>query len=759
MNTDEKQGIPRKSNGVFKDCAATGLTEQSLRDSEDRLQQVLEVAALGIWGLDLQSGKTWRSLRFEQIFGYSHQEKELSYQLLLEHIVPDDRKEVDDKFKQAIARGLEWNFQCRIRRDDGVIRWIEMKGKPKLGVKSEVTHMIGLVRDITENKEAEEQINDMARLTEESPSPILSITKDHIVQYANKASTFLLTCWHCSVGEAVPADIQETITCSLDSNEKLRRTVSCNETIYSLSFSPVVNKGYVNIYVSDISESMHAAGKLKERAHMLSLAPVFVWTEEKGIIFWNKGLENLYGWTKEEALGMQSHVLLKTIFPQPLEELKSVLSRDKYWSGELTHFKKNGDAVVVASSWVLKDGFDGSSTAIIETDNDITELKETEMALLETRDYLENLFSHASGPIIVWDREFKIIRFNSAFEHLTGYAREEVEKKELHMLFPQNNRNESLSKINRTLAGEYWDSMEIPILRKDGQVRVVLWNSANIYEKDGSTLLSTIAQGQDITDRKNAEEVLKRDKSNFESLVRERTRELLHAEIELENAKRLSDIGALSATVAHELRNPLGVIRTAVYNIRRKSDNPSLNGHINNIEKKIQESDQIINNLLGYSRIKMPHPEKVELYGILDECINFTRERFEKKNLVINKMFEPIKDIYVNVDPYQIREVFNNILDNACQAVGVVGGKVDVSATCSRPEVINIRFKDNGCGIENCDIDKVFEPFFTRKSKGTGLGLTICREMMHLNGGEIIVASKVGKGTTFNVSLAKNLPQ
>jgi signal transduction histidine kinase len=284
----------------------------------------------------------------------------------------------------------------------------------------------------------------------------------------------------------------------------------------------------------------------------------------------------------------------------------------------------------------------------------------------------------------------------------------------------------------------------------------VLWNSANIYDKGGHTLLSTIAQGQDITDRKQSEEVLKRDRITFERLVRERTRELLHAEIELENAKRLADIGTLSATVAHELRNPLGVIRTAVYNIRRKSQNASLESHIVNIEKKILESDQIINNLLGYSRIKMPHPEKVKLYNILDECIDFTRERFEKKNLTIHKMYEPIKDIDVTIDPFQMREVFNNILDNACQAVAMPGGKIDVSAGNDRPNVINIRFKDNGCGIDQDDLGKVFDPFFTRKSKGTGLGLTICREMVHLNGGEIIVASKVGKGTTFNVTLPKS---
>ncbi len=129
--------------------------------------------------------------------------------------------------------------------------------------------------------------------------------------------------------------------------------------------------------------------------------------------------------------------------------------------------------------------------------------------LRETRDYLENLFNYANAPIIVWSPEFRINRFNRAFERLTGYAAGEVIGRELQMLFPEGSREESLSLIARTLSGEYWESVEIPILRKDGNTRLALWNSANIHDKDGATLIATIAQGQDITERKQAERDLR----------------------------------------------------------------------------------------------------------------------------------------------------------------------------------------------------------------------------------------------------------
>ena len=139
---------------------------------------------------------------------------------------------------------------------------------------------------------------------------------------------------------------------------------------------------------------------------------------------------------------------------------------------------------------------------------DITERKQMENALRETRDYLDSLLDYANAPIIVWDPEFKISKFNHAFEHLTGYNTEEVVGKDLSVLFPKESKIESLTKIQRTLT-ERWEVVEIPIQRKDSEVRTVLWNSANIYAADGKTLMATIAQGQDITERKKAEQSLR----------------------------------------------------------------------------------------------------------------------------------------------------------------------------------------------------------------------------------------------------------
>jgi PAS domain S-box-containing protein len=153
---------------------------------------------------------------------------------------------------------------------------------------------------------------------------------------------------------------------------------------------------------------------------------------------------------------------------------------------------------------------------IIPEGRDITERKKVEEELKGTSDYLEKLINYANAPIIVWDHEFKITRFNHAFEHLTDYTVDEVIGNDLEMLFPKETKEKSLQKINLTSSGEFWEAVEIPILRKDGEIRSALWNSANIYAEDDSTVIATIAQGQDITEWKKAQKDLE------ESLINEK---------------------------------------------------------------------------------------------------------------------------------------------------------------------------------------------------------------------------------------------
>ncbi|MDD5454856.1 MAG: PAS domain S-box protein [Candidatus Ratteibacteria bacterium] len=272
---------------------------------------------------------------------------------------------------------------------------------------------------------------------------------------------------------------------------------------------------------------------------------------------------------------------------------------------------------------------------------------------------------------------------------------------------------------------------------------------------------------RDITARKIAQEALKKAHNELELKVNQRTAELSQANIklaqeieerkraeeELLNARRLSDIGTLAATVAHELRNPLAAIRMASYNIKRKAKNPWLDKNLENIEIKISDSEKIINNLLFYSRLKKPILEQVNIYKILEECLVNTKAHYSKQSLKIHKQLREIKDINIEADKLQMQELFGNLLNNAYEALPATGGEIEIGALTQGTNFIKITIKDNGTGMDEESLKKVFEPFFSTKAKGTGLGLTVCYKIVQFHDGSIDVQSKKGEGTSVSIVL------
>jgi PAS domain S-box-containing protein len=176
---------------------------------------------------------------------------------------------------------------------------------------------------------------------------------------------------------------------------------------------------------------------------------------------------------------------------------------------EKRYVHKNGSIVWTDISTTLHRDSDNNPLYFITAVNDITDKKILTDSLRETKDYLENLIACANAPIIVWDQQFKITRFNKAFELLTGRSEKEVIGQSINILFPPEQVLHSMKLIKKAQEGKSLETVEISILHKDGSARIVLWNSALVFDKDGETPLATIAQGQDITGRKLAEETLK----------------------------------------------------------------------------------------------------------------------------------------------------------------------------------------------------------------------------------------------------------
>ncbi len=364
--------------------------------------------------------------------------------------------------------------------------------------------------------------------------------------------------------------------------------------------------------------------------------------------------------------------------------------------------------------------------------------------------HLEQIFQLIPSGLFTVDTAQRITSWNRRAEEVTGYTVEEVIGKKC-TIFTEYPCREYCGVFSKKIKKPITNK-ECTIKRNDGHLRIVLKN-ADLIKDENRTIIGAIESFEDITERKKAEAVLKRDKATLEMLVNKKTKELLAAVEKFNKVKRLSDIGALTAIIAHELRNPLAAIRTAAYNIKRKVQNPSLDSHLQNIEKKVLEADQIIDNVLIYSRIKPPQFEKAKLYNLLDECIATAKIRFPDCRISIRKICKTPKECFVEADQLQLKEVFSNILNNAYESFKKKKGGITIRSWFDKQGHFNISFEDKGVGIMPEDLKRTTEPFFTTKKNGVGLGLAICDQIVNLHNGNMKIESKVGKGTTVTITL------
>jgi two-component system sensor histidine kinase HydH len=257
---------------------------------------------------------------------------------------------------------------------------------------------------------------------------------------------------------------------------------------------------------------------------------------------------------------------------------------------------------------------------------------------------------------------------------------------------------------------------------------------------------------EDITKRKKAEDILKRDNETLDKMISKRSKDMLRLQVQLVRSKHLSAIGTLAATIAHELRNPLADIALSTHRIKKMTNDPRVEEVLTGIDARVSESDQIINNILMYSKTTMTHFEPVKINDILRGCIADEAQKFPNAKIAVNEKMDCTNDLSIEADPLRIKEAFLNILDNAFEAVNPDTGIIEIESDIHNSR-ISVLIKDNGEGIAKKDLKNVTSPFFTTKAKGTGLGLAVCKQVVTLHGGSMTIKSAKGIGTTVAVTL------
>lgn len=311
------------------------------------------------------------------------------------------------------------------------------------------------------------------------------------------------------------------------------------------------------------------------------------------------------------------------------------------------------------------------------------------------------------------------------------------------------------------VSGFLKDEAAIELIRQGAADYLLKKNISRLGSAVNSALLLRKAREE----KARAEEELRKSYNELESRVQERTEELSAANEELsaqqcelqqqneELTRAKEQLGQLASTIAHELRNPLAAIKMAAFNIKRKAANPDLDKHIDNINKKVAESDQIIQNVLNFSRTKTPRFETLKLIELIKENLGTVSSKYSGGEVEVKESFTCPDDCLIEADAGQMAAVLSNILDNAYQALPEKKGSIEITVSLEGTTNCLIQIKDSGTGIAKEDLEKIFNPFYTTKAKGTGLGLTVCQELVTLHGGKLEIESVLGKGTTVKITL------
>jgi len=262
----------------------------------------------------------------------------------------------------------------------------------------------------------------------------------------------------------------------------------------------------------------------------------------------------------------------------------------------------------------------------------------------------------------------------------------------------------------------------------------------------------------------SAQKELQKWNTELEKRVQGRTRDLKEAQEQLIAQEKLAALGQMASVVGHELRNPLAVMNNAVYLLKSKllkadgtpidalAEDKKLQKHLNTIEGEIAKSNAIIRDVLDFARNRALNLSTHKV----DELVERAIERIQAPSGVTIQKALTLGDAMVILDEDEVRQVLVNLMENACQSMSS-GGTLTVGTKSHNGEV-EIIIEDTGCGIPQEHLSKIFAPFFTTKSRGTGLGLAVVKKIIERHQGTIEVKSRMGEGTAFHIRLPAGGP-
>ena len=680
--------------------------------------------------------------------------------------------------KKILVQGRD-QFKSKHRTKNGELRDIENTVQ-MIELQGKMFYQV-LTRDVTESEQAKAALVKSERgyrqLIETAQEGVWALDTNYVTVLANPRMAEMLGCTQTemlgkSLFEFLDKQRSEEVKNFLKNHKDgfsghheyglVRKDGTC---LYgSISFSPIKNEAEECIgclaLVADNTERKKLEDELRDSEEKFRVMSTFasdailLIDETDEIIYWNLAAERIFGYTKEEAVGKKLGQLV--ISPEcrqkHCESVEKIMKHERLFPKtrmERKCLKKDGTELQIelsASAVNLKD-----KPCLLGLVRDVTERAKLEAALKQEREMLEKMAANIGAGLTIISKDYRILWANQLLKQV---HKGPIENKHCYTIYDKNGKicpDCGAKKVfENGVDVDRHDYFFKDAQGKDSWVELIV---TPVKDEDGN-VVSALELAIGINERKQMQTKLAQYSQRLAELVEERTEQLKQTQAKLVKSERLAAIGELAGMVGHDLRNPLTSIKAASYFINARYSqllDATGNDMLATIEKSINYSNKIINDLLDYSRdIKL-------------EAVETTPKAMLKTALSLIELPPNTKIVDLTEDAPQMKtdmakmsRVFVNIIKNASDAMPN-GGTLTITSKTTDTH-IEIIFADTGTGMSRATLRKLWTPLFTTKAKGMGFGLPICKRIVETHGGRILVDSKLGKGTVFTISLPKMLP-
>ena len=778
-----------------EDITDKKIAEEKLRKSERKYRNIIDNSkdAIVIVGFD---GKyKFISPQLSKMMG-----REINLKSnLFDKIHPNDLKDLIKVFSEAIRQKqvLEKSeVEFRTLHKDGHYIWLSSSSKNYYDKNGNVVGFITLLRDITDKKRAEEKLKESEEkyrhLFENSPFSILLVdTKGNIIEsnstieklygikkeeILNKNYKEIIPLFKVSELETFFEDrIKKILGGMITPSIEIPSYIEDGSLVWINLHSSLVKLGekkLIQVILQDITERKIAEKELKklnrelehkviERTKELeksekkfrqifeSIPDLFFLVDENTTVIDYRGKREEFFISPEQFLSYKLSEILPSNLgkmtkeyvsitisskqPQILEYSLPMKGKDQYYEARLLFFTENRVAIFIRN---------------------ITERKRVEEALREEKNRAQKYLDIAAVMLVIVNAKEEVNLINQKGCEILGYEQKEIVGKNWFDNFiPERDRNEVKSVFQELIAGkvEPVEYFENPILTNNNEERIIAWHNTILNDEKGN-IIGTLSSGEDITERKKAEQQIKES----EEKLREQNMEL----------RRLDELKNDFITIAaHELKTPMVSITgyTDYILTHYKDLDFEIRKDLLLIQKNSQRLNLLIEKLLDVMKIDAKKMEIIReeknIYEIIENCVEELSFQINDKKL--NVIVDVQKDLYLKVDSNRIYEVFSNLFLNAVKFT-LNGGNIEISAKKIKNQFL-FKVRNDGKGLSIRDISKLFKKFeviekesadHINRKKGLGLGLYISKGVVEAHGGKIWGTSKgKDKGAEFYFTL------